>query len=148
MKKLGDVLAILVIVMVIISFLNVLLRYALNQVIIPMQELVVYLHSIVFMLGIVYCYYHDKHVRIDIFYQKFSDSKKAKVDTFGTFFLLLPLFIFVLYISYDYVVASWYKLEGSSETGGINFIYGLKTLLLILPVFMISLSLYKVFRKK
>ena len=93
MKKLGDLLALFVIAMVLISFINVLLRYLLNTVIIPLQELVLYFHALVFMLGIVYCYYHDKHVRIDIFYQNFTTKGKSRVNLIGTVLLLIPLFV-------------------------------------------------------
>jgi TRAP-type mannitol/chloroaromatic compound transport system permease small subunit len=148
MKKLGDLLALFVIAMVLISFINVLLRYLLNTVIIPLQELVLYFHALVFMLGIVYCYYHDKHVRIDIFYQNFTTKGKSRVNLIGTVLLLIPLFVFVFYISYDYVISSWKKLEGSSETGGLHFIYALKSLLLILPVLMVSLSINKISKGK
>lgn len=149
MKKwFGNVLATCVVAMVLFSFANVCLRYLFNIIIIPMQELVLYLHAFVFMLGIAYCYLYDKHVRIDIFYQKFSSWKKSRVELFGTLFLLLPFFTFLLYISYDYVLSSWQKLEGSSEAGGIPFVFGLKSLLLILPVLMIVLSTKRIIKER
>jgi TRAP-type mannitol/chloroaromatic compound transport system permease small subunit len=99
------------------------------------------------MLGIAYAYYHDKHVRIDIFYQDFSSSKQRRVDKLGTVLLLIPLFVFIFYASFDYVMSSWSKLEKSAESGGLPLVFALKTLILILPIIMIVTSIFKVFRK-
>jgi len=147
MKKLGDALGILILLMIVISFLTVLVHYLFNVISIPVQELIVYLHSSVFMLGIVYAYHHNKHVRIDIFYQNLAAKNQKQINQAGTILLLIPLFVFIFYVSFDYVLSSWSKLEGSPESGGLPFVYGLKTLILILPVSMILLSIYKVFRK-
>ena len=110
MKKLGDVLAILILLMIVISFLTVLVHYLFNVISIPVQELIIYLHSSVFMLGIVYAYHHNKHVRIDIFYQNLAVNKKKKINQLGTILLLIPLFVFIFYASFDYVFSSWSKL--------------------------------------
>lgn len=90
MRKLGETLSVLVFVMLISSFVLVSIRYLFNIVPIKFQELVVYLHSIIFMLGIVYAYARNSHVRIDIFYQNMNKEKQRKIDLFGTIFLLIP----------------------------------------------------------
>ena len=72
---------------------------------------------------------HNQHVRVDIFYQDMSTHNKAKVDLFGTLFLLLPFVGFILWVSFDYVLNSWKLLEGSREAGGLPFVYILKTLI-------------------
>lgn len=100
------------------------------------------------MLGIIYTYSCDSHVRIDIFFQKFKPSKQYKINIFGTVFLLLPFFIFLLYASLPYVMSSWLRLEGSSEPGGLPFVYILKSLLIVMPIGMILYPLYSVLRKK
>ena len=147
MKKLGHVLGVLILLMIVMSFLTVLVHYLFNIVSIPVQELIVYLHSTVFMLGIVYAYHHNKHVRIDIFYQNLAAKKQKQINQAGTILLLIPLFVFIFYISFDYVLSSWSKLEGSAESGGLPFVYFLKTLILILPVSMILFSIFNLIRK-
>ena len=147
MKKLNQLLSIFVLLMIALSFFTVVAHFFFNKVFIPVQELIIYFHSSIFMLGIVYAFSEDKHVRIDIFYQTYSARKKSKINLYGLIFLLLPLFSFVFYISLDYVLASWSKLEGSAESGGLPFVYGQKTLILILPISMIAYSLKQVFRK-
>lgn len=147
MKKLGQVLASFILMMIFFSFASVFIHTAFNLVFIPLQEIIIYLHATIFMLGIVYTYHHDKHVRIDVFYQYYKPAKQTKVNLLGTLFLLLPLFVFMFYASYNYVASSWEKLEASAEAGGLPFVYGLKTLLLILPVLMIVYSINKLIRK-
>ena len=82
-------------------------------------------------------------MRVDIFYQQMSDKNKAKVDLFGTLFLLLPFAGFIVWISFDYVSNSWKLLEGSREAGGLPFVYILKTLIPLMAglLFLQALSL-------
>lgn len=148
MKKLGQLLSVCVLLMIGLSFITVVIHYFFNQIFIPIQELIVYLHSTVFMLGIVYAFSYDKHVRIDIFYQNYSKTKQNKTNLWGTLLLLIPFFVFLFYACFDYVLASWSRLEGSAEPGGLPFVYGQKTLMLLLPISMIFYSLLLLKRNK
>ena len=120
--------------MVLITFAVVLLRYLFDTGWIAMQESVTYLHATVFMLGAAYTLKHGGHVRVDIFYQRLGMRGKAWVNLLGTLFLLLPMMIFVFWVSWDYVVESWKVLEGSREAGGLPGVFLLKTLILLLPL--------------
>ena len=68
------------------------------------------------------------------------------VNLFGALFLLLPVCIFIFYISYDYVILSWEILEKSKEPGGIPAVYLNKSLILLLVVTMVLQGLAEVFR--
>jgi len=92
------------------------------------------LHGTVFMLGAAYTLKVDGHVRVDIFYQNFSIKGKALVNLLGALFLLLPVCIFIFYISFDYVATSWRIIEKSSEAGGLPFVYLSKSLLLLMSI--------------
>lgn len=148
MKKLGDVLAIFTIIMVLASFILVVIRYLFNIVPVKMQELVIYIHAIVFMLGFLYCYVRDGHVRIDIFYQKKKKSTQLKIDKAGTILLLFPFFIFIIVTSYEYVWSSIEKLEASGDAGGLPYVYLLKTLIIIMPISMIIAGFMKLVSKR
>ncbi len=119
--------------MVIITFAVVVLRYLFDTGWIAMQESVTWLHAMVFMLGAAYTLRHGGHVRVDIFYQRFGPRGRAWVDLLGTLFLLFPLALFILYVSWDYVAESWKVLEGSREAGGLPGVFLLKSLILVLP---------------
>ena len=130
----GKLIAWLTFLMVLLTFTIVVLRYGLNLGWVAMQESVIYFHGLVFMLGAAYTLKADGHVRVDIFYQKFSAKNKALVNMLGTIFLLLPVCIFIFTISFDYVLTSWRILEKSPEAGGLPLVYLNKSLLLLLAV--------------
>ena len=133
----GRIAAWLALAMVLTMFLVVLLRYAFDMGSIAMQESVTYMHATLFMLGAAYTLQQNGHVRVDIFYQGFSRKGRAWVDLLGTALLLLPVCIFILISSWDYVGNSWAVREASREAGGLPGVYLLKTLLLIMPVLML-----------
>ena len=115
--------------MVAVTFAIVVLRYLFNLGWIAMQESVTYLHATVFMLGAAYTLKHDGHVRVDIVYQKLSPRGRAWIDLLGTLLLLLPFCLFLLWVSWDYVASSWALHEGSRDSGGLPWLYLLKTLI-------------------
>lgn len=133
----GRAVAGLTVMMVLVTFAVVVLRYGFNLGWISMQESVVYLYAANFMTGMAYTLQRDGHVRVDIFYQKLGPRGRAWVDLLGTLFLLLPMCSFILWTSWDYVAESWAVLETSSEAGGLPWVYLLKSLLLLMPVLLI-----------
>ena len=133
-EVIGKVISWLTLLMVILTFIIVVMRYGLNIGFIAMQESVLYFHGLVFMLGAAYTLKTDGHVRVDIFYQNFSNKKKALVNLFGSVFLLLPVCLFIFFISFDYVSTAWRILEKSPEAGGLPLVYLNKSYLLVLAV--------------
>ena len=128
----GRAVAWLTLGMVLVTFLVVILRYAFNLGWIAMQESVTYMHILVFMVAAAYTLKHDGHVRVDIFYRKLTPRGKAWIDLLGSLVLLLPTCGYILWVSWDYVGASWAVLESSRETGGIPGVFLLKTVILIM----------------
>lgn len=115
--------------MVVLEFLVVLLRYAFEFGSIAMQEAVIYMHASLFMATAAWVLQTNGHVRVDIFYREMSVTNKARVNLFGALVLLLPTSVFLFYISWDYVALSWELREGSKETGGLNAVFLLKSLM-------------------
>jgi len=142
----GRSIAWLTLLMVLLTFTVAVLRYLFNVGWIAMQESVVYLHSFVFLLGAAYTLKHDGHVRVDIFYHPLSERGKALVNLFGTLVLLLPVSLFIFWISWDYVSASWKILEASQEAGGIAARYLLKSGLLLMPALMVLQGIAELLR--
>ena len=142
-ERIGKVIAWFILAMVCVTFLVVVMRYGFNFGRIAMQESITYMHALVFMLAGAYTLKHNEHVRVDIFYQGMSSRNKAKVDFFGTLFLLLPFAIFIVWVSFNYVSNSWKLLEGSREAGGLPLVYLLKTLIpsMAILLFLQAISL-------
>lgn len=95
-----------------------------------------YLHAAVFFLGCAHALRVNEHVRVDIFYRQFNQRRKAWVDILGSLFLLLPVNIFILVVSWDYVMISWRLLESSQEAGGLPLVFILKSLILLFALTM------------
>jgi len=136
-EKIGQTIAWLTLFMVITQFSVVILRYLFNIGWIAMQESILFMHALVFMLGAAYTLKHDGHVRVDIFYQKMGLRGKAWVDVLGTLFLLLPVCLFIISNSWEYVSSSWSLHEGSREAGGLAGLFILKTSIILLPTLLI-----------
>lgn len=123
--------------MVLVTFTIVVLRYAFNMGWIAMQESVTYMHALVFLMGAAYTLKSDGHVRVDIFYRTKGVKYKALIDFLGSLLLLLPVSLFIAWVSFSYVAESWSILEGSREAGGIPFVYLLKSGILIMAVLLV-----------
>ena len=134
---LGRSVAWFILAMVLITFFNVVMRYGFNFGLIAIQESVIYLHSFVFMLAIAYTYKHNDHVRVDIFYSKYSSIQKAWVNLLGTLLLLFPFCIYLIFSSWDYAAKSWALLEGSREAGGLPLLFIIKTLVPLMPALLL-----------
>jgi TRAP-type mannitol/chloroaromatic compound transport system permease small subunit len=132
--------------MVLLTFLIVVLRYGFNLGWIAMQESVMYLHGMVFLLGTAHTLRVNEHVRVDIFYRRFSPKKQAKVDIFGSLFLLMPVNIFIFMVSFDYVMRAWRVLEASQEAGGIPGVFLLKSVILLFSFTMLLQGIAEVIR--
>lgn len=119
----------LALIMVLLTFAIVILRYALNSGGILLQESVMYLHGTLFMLAIALGVGDNTHVRVDILYSRRSPEQQAWIDLVGHLLFLLPVAGFMIWVSLPYVSNSWQILEGSSEVGGIPGVFLLKTLI-------------------
>ena len=134
----GRLVSWLALLLVLVTFSVVVLRYGFNTGSISLQESILYLHASLFLLTGAYTLKQDAHVRVDIFYRGFSAENKAWVNLIGALFLLLPVCLFIGWISWDYVSAAWSLREGSRETGGLPYTYLLKTLI---PLGIVLLAL-------
>jgi len=126
----GYLCAFFVFFMFIVVFTVVVLRYGFNIGFIWIQEVYVWLHSFVFMLGAGFTYLANDHVRIDVFYREASKKYKAIVDLLGNIFLLLPFLYIIWKYSYPFVYRSFLMNEVSREAGGMPALYILKSAIL------------------
>ena len=133
---LGKAVSWLTLVMVIVTFVVVVMRYVFDAGLIWLQESVVWMHAAVFMLGAAYTLQAEEHVRVDIFYRDMSPRRKAIVDLFGVLLFLLPVCGFLAWKSYDFIAVSWQLQEASRESGGLPYplLPLLKTVLILMPI--------------
>ncbi|WP_420582716.1 TRAP transporter small permease subunit [Reichenbachiella sp.] len=118
-EKTGRLVSWLSLLLVILIGLDVVLRYALNWSSSANQELEWHLFATLFLLGSAYALKHDKHVRVDVFYSRFSETKKAWVNLIGTIIFLIPFCLVVIQTSIPFVIDAWKIAESSPEPGGL-----------------------------
>jgi len=135
-ERIGRCTAILVLLMTLTAVGVVVLRYGFDNGFVWMQELYVWMHGLLFMLGAGYALRHDRHVRVDIFYADMPPRRKAWVNFFGTLFLLLPMLAVIAWTSVPYVLDSWHRTEPSYQAGGMKGLFLLKTALLLFCLFL------------
>jgi len=133
----GKAVAWLTLVMVLLTFTIVILRYGFNLGWIWLQESLTYLHVSVFSIAIAWTLQLDGHVRVDIFYASMPQRRRALVDLLGSFLFLIPFCIFLLVISWPYVASSWRMLEQSREAGGLPLVFLLKSLIMVMPTLLL-----------
>jgi len=134
----GKSVAWLTVMMVLLTFTIVVLRYGFNLGWIWLQESLTYLHVTVFTIVAAWALQLDGHVRVDIFYAKMSERNRALTDLLGTLLFLIPFCLFILIIAWPYVANSWKLLESSREAGGLPLVFLLKSLIMVMPALLLG----------
>jgi len=120
--------------MVLMTFANVVLRYVFGLSIVAAYETVVYAFGIVLTGVAGWTLLTDQHVRIDVFYGRMSGRAQAWVNVVGTVIFLVPLLYVVASRSWGYVGRSWKMRETSNEIAGLDYLYVLKSFMLVFVV--------------
>lgn len=145
-ETLGKGIAMLSIVMVLVTFAIVVARYIFDNGSIAVQETVIYLNALVFMLCAGFTLKHNGHVRVDVIYSKASPRYKAWTDLLGTLLLLMPVSVFLFAVSFDYVSFSWSIREQSGDPGGLPIVFVLKSLILAMCALLILQGVAEIIR--
>jgi TRAP-type mannitol/chloroaromatic compound transport system permease small subunit len=112
--------------LVVVVFVDVLMRYIFNTSFVFTQELEWHLFGFIFLIGAGYTLLHDGHVRVDIIYQRLGFKGRAWVNLFGVLLFLIPGCFMVITTSWKFAVNSFSILEGSPDPGGIPFRFLIK----------------------
>ncbi len=112
--------------LVLVVCYDVFTRYLLKNSVVAVQELEWHLFAAIFLIGAAYTLKHDKHVRVDVFYTRFSDRTKAWVDFVGSLIFLIPFSIVAIWSSWTFVASSYMIGETSPDPGGLPARFVLK----------------------
>lgn len=134
----GKAVAWLTVLMVLLTFTIVVLRYGFNLGWIWLQESLTYLHVAVFSIACAWALQEDAHVRVDVFYTGMTNRNRALVNLLGSLLFLVPFCIFILIVAFPYVGNSWKLLETSREAGGLPMVFLLKTLIMVMPALLLG----------
>ena len=119
----------LILIAILVSAGNAVVRKAFNMSSNAWLELQWYLFGAAFMLAAAYTLQQNEHIRIDIIYGKFSRRTQHWIDLFGHLFFLMPFVILMIVYFVPYVSLSYRTGEMSSSAGGL-IIWPAKALLL------------------
>ena len=108
-----------VLIMVLVSAANATSRYALNMASNAWLELQWYLFALVFLFCSGYTLLHNEHVRIDVVSSHLSRRTQVWIDVFGFVFFLLPMSLFIMWLSWPIFMNAWTSGEISGSAGGL-----------------------------
>ena len=107
--------------LVLVIFVDVVMRYMFRTSFVFTQELEWHLFAFIFLIGAGYTLLHDGHVRVDILYQRLGTRGKAWINLVGVLLFLFPGCIMIIVTSFKFVYSSWAIMEGSPDPGGVPF---------------------------
>jgi len=108
-----------VLIMVLVSAANATSRYALNRASNAWLELQWYLFAAVFLLCSGYTLLHNEHIRIDVVSARLSRRTQVWIDVFGILLFLLPMTLFIMWLSWPIFMNAWTSGEISGNAGGL-----------------------------
>ena len=129
-KYFGVLAAVLVTLLALLVVYDASMRYLFSAGSIALQELEWHLFDMVFLLGLSYALKHDKHVRVDIFFERYGEQTKHIVHILSMLFLVIPFSLLFLLDSFDMTMQSFLQHEISSDPGGLGQRWMIKSVLL------------------
>ena len=118
-ERIGKAALWLVLIVVVISSLNALMRYTLNYSSNAFLEIQWYLFGLIFLSCSGYTLMRNEHVRIDLVSGRFSKRAQTWIDIFGIIFFLMPMALAILWLSWPVFVHALLEKEMSNSAGGL-----------------------------
>lgn len=118
-ERVGHIVYWLVLVAVLISAANAVVRKAFNMSSNSFLEIQWYLFSAIFLFCAGYTLLRNQHVRIDVITGRLSPQAQAWIDIFGTIFFLMPMSLIIMWLSWPVFVMALERHEVSTNTGGL-----------------------------
>lgn len=118
-EKIGSICNVLVLLAVLVSAGNAMVRYAFDYSSNGWLELQWYMFAVLVMFGASYTFKRNEHVRVEIFYLFLSERGRLWLDLIGTLFFLIPACLLLSYLSWPFFMQSYAVGEMSGNAGGL-----------------------------
>ena len=118
-ERVGKTVYWLVLVAVLVSAGNAIVRKLFNMSSNAFLELQWYLFSAIFLFCAGYTLLRNEHVRIDVIAGRLSPRAQAWIDVFGTLFFLLPMALLLMWLSWPIFIRTYTHGEISTNAGGL-----------------------------
>ena len=118
-ERVGKAATWLVLLVVLISAGNALMRYTINYSSNSLLEIQWYLFGMIFLCCAGYTLLRNEHVRIDLVSAKFSKRGQTWIDIFGIIFFLMPMAFAIMILSWPVFIHALQSSEMSNSSGGL-----------------------------
>jgi TRAP-type mannitol/chloroaromatic compound transport system permease small subunit len=118
-EKIGNICNFFVLLAVLVSAGNAMVRYAFDYSSNSWLELQWYLFAMLVMFGASYTLKRNEHVRVEIFYLFLSERGQLWLDLIGTLVFLIPVCLLLAYLSWPFFYMSYLTSEVSMNAGGL-----------------------------
>jgi tripartite ATP-independent transporter DctM subunit len=145
-KYAGYLAAILVVILSLLVAYDAGMRYLFSAGSIALQEIEWHLFDVIFLLGLSYALKHDKHVRVDIFFERYSPDTKATVQILSMLLLVIPFSLIFLNDALDMTYQSYLQQEISSDPGGLTNRWVIKGMLVFSFILLILQALSEILK--
>jgi len=142
----GYIAAVLVLFLSLLVAYDAGMRYLFSEGSIALQEVEWHLFDMIFLLGLSYALKHDKHVRVDIFFERYSADTKATIQIVSMLLLVIPFSLLFLNDAVDMMVQSYLQHEVSPDPGGLSARWMIKAMLVLSFVFLILQALSEILK--
>ena len=118
-ERVGQAALWLVLVVVLVSALNAVMRYTIDYSSNAFLEIQWYLFGLIFLSCGGYTFLRNEHVRIDLISGHFSKRGQTWIDIFGIIFFLMPMAIAIMVLSWPVFIHAIESSEMSNSAGGL-----------------------------
>ena len=118
-ERIGKAVLWLVLVVVLVSAANAIMRYTIHYSSNAFLEIQWYLFGVIFLFSSGYTLLRNEHVRIDLVSSRFSKRGQVWIDIFGILFFLMPMAIVIMLLSWPVFMNAFESQEMSNSAGGL-----------------------------
>lgn len=118
-ERVGQAALWLVLVVVLVSALNAVMRYTIDYSSNAFLEIQWYLFGLIFLSCGGYTFLRNEHVRIDLVSGHFSKRGQTWIDIFGIVFFLMPMAVAIMLLSWPVFIHAIESSEMSNSAGGL-----------------------------
>ena len=118
-ERIGKAVLWLVLIVVLVSAANAIMRYTIHYSSNAFLEIQWYLFGVIFLFSSGYTLLRNEHVRIDLISSKFSKRGQVWIDIFGILFFLMPMALVIMLLSWPVFMHAFESQEMSNSAGGL-----------------------------
>ena len=150
--RLGRATSWLTLLLVLLVAGDVLFRYVWHVSSVAEQEFEWHVLAVIAMIGASYTLQQGEHVRVDIFYQNYSQRVKQWMDVLLPSLIIIPTTLFIALLSLKFVNMSWEIVESSPDPGGLPGRYLIKAFVplgfFLITIQGVAMTLYSLIQLK